>query len=195
MPQSQQCQIWALSATYTTVHGNAASLTHPPWVGSGIEPTPLWMLVGFVTTEPQWELPLYLFSRGTFLSFLFSKWTYCLVSNSWCVLLITPVIIYCKPFSSQERRWAAAFIAELSAAANRNVVKTKSKSHFPTLSSVIPTPGVSCCQPKWKSIQPYLNFYHLVWPLTVLIVNSFTLTNMQNASRTLSFIWIQSEYL
>ena len=35
-PQPQQRQIWATSATYTTAHSNAKSLTH--WVRPGIEP-------------------------------------------------------------------------------------------------------------------------------------------------------------
>ena len=51
----QQCRIQAMSATYTS-HGNAGSLT--PWSRPGIEPASPWILVGFVTTEPPWELPL-----------------------------------------------------------------------------------------------------------------------------------------
>ena len=47
-------QIWAISTTYTIAHGNARSLTY--WVRTGIKPTSSWLLVGFVTTEPQWEL-------------------------------------------------------------------------------------------------------------------------------------------
>ena len=46
-------QIQAVSATYTAAHGNAESLT---WVRPGIEPTSSWILVGFITTEPQQEL-------------------------------------------------------------------------------------------------------------------------------------------
>ena len=45
-PQPQQCRIWAASATYTTVHGNAGSLAH--WARPGIEPTTKWFLVGFI---------------------------------------------------------------------------------------------------------------------------------------------------
>ena len=40
--------------TYITAHGNTGSLTHwvrPQW----IEPASLWILVGFITTEPQWK--------------------------------------------------------------------------------------------------------------------------------------------
>ena len=40
--------------SYTTVHGNARSLTH--WVRPEIEPKSSWMLVRFVNTEPQREL-------------------------------------------------------------------------------------------------------------------------------------------
>ena len=44
-----------MSATYTTVHSNARSLTHR--AGPGIELASSWILVGFVTTEPRQELP------------------------------------------------------------------------------------------------------------------------------------------
>ena len=40
--------------TYTAAHSNAGSLTHS--VGPGIKAAFLWILVGFVTAEPQWEL-------------------------------------------------------------------------------------------------------------------------------------------
>ena len=54
MPQPQQCEIWAMSVTYTTVHGNARSSTH--WAEPGIKPMSSWIPVGFITIEPQWEL-------------------------------------------------------------------------------------------------------------------------------------------
>ena len=50
----KQQGICAVSATCTTAHGNARSLTHR--VGPGIEPVSSWILVGFVTTKPQQEL-------------------------------------------------------------------------------------------------------------------------------------------
>ena len=53
-PQPQPCQIRAMSATYTTAHGNSRSLTY--WARPGIEPTSSWILVGFVTAELQQEL-------------------------------------------------------------------------------------------------------------------------------------------
>ena len=45
-PQPQQHGIWAVSATYTTVHGTTGSLTH--WLRPGIKPASLWMPVRFV---------------------------------------------------------------------------------------------------------------------------------------------------
>ena len=53
MPQPQQCQIWATSATYTTAH-NTRSLTH--WARPGIERESSWILVRFSSAMPQWQL-------------------------------------------------------------------------------------------------------------------------------------------
>ena len=58
----QQCQIWAMTATYTTAHGNIGYLTH--WGRPGIELATSWFLVGFVSTAPQWELLYILFNYG-----------------------------------------------------------------------------------------------------------------------------------
>jgi len=60
-PQPQQHQIRATSATYTTAHSNARSLTHG--ARPGIEPASSWILVGAQPTEPRWELhsPYFLF--------------------------------------------------------------------------------------------------------------------------------------
>ena len=55
IPQPQKRQIQATTASYTTAHGNAESLTQ--WTRPGIELTSSWILVGFVTVEPRWELP------------------------------------------------------------------------------------------------------------------------------------------
>jgi len=52
--QPQQHGIQATFVTYTIAHGNTGSLTH--WVRPGLELMSSWILVGFVTTEPQWEL-------------------------------------------------------------------------------------------------------------------------------------------
>ena len=49
-PQPQQCQIWVVSATHTTAHGNTGSLTH--WARPRIEPASSWILVVYVFAEP-----------------------------------------------------------------------------------------------------------------------------------------------
>ena len=54
-PQPQECRIQATSATHTTAHGKARSFTYGE--SPRIEPATSWILVGFVTTEPQQELP------------------------------------------------------------------------------------------------------------------------------------------
>ena len=68
-PQPEQCQIQAASVTYTGAPSNARSLTHRE--GPRIEPMSSWILVGFVTPEPQWELPQFFFNK---LSFTFLRY-------------------------------------------------------------------------------------------------------------------------
>ena len=60
MPQPQQHQICAASATYTIAPSSARSLIH--WAGPGFESTSSCILVGFMTTEPQGNsrVPFYL---------------------------------------------------------------------------------------------------------------------------------------
>ena len=48
-----------MSATYSTVHSNAGSLTH--WTRPGIKPASSWILVRFIYPEPRQELPLFPF--------------------------------------------------------------------------------------------------------------------------------------
>ena len=50
-PQTQQRQIQATYATYTTGHSKAGLLIY--WVGPGIERTSSWIPVRFVTAQPQ----------------------------------------------------------------------------------------------------------------------------------------------
>ena len=69
-PQPQQRQIRATYATYTTVCGHTRSLIH--WVRPGMEPTSLWILVRFITAEPQWELPVELILISLSLFMIFS---------------------------------------------------------------------------------------------------------------------------
>ena len=66
--QPQQCQIGAVSVTYTTAHTNAGSLTH--YARPGIEPESSWVIV--VTSEPQRELLNELLFFWLFLSKFFS---------------------------------------------------------------------------------------------------------------------------
>ena len=54
MPEPQQHQIQAASATYTTAHSNPRSLTH--WLRPGIKPATWWFLVGFISAAPGQEL-------------------------------------------------------------------------------------------------------------------------------------------
>jgi len=46
-----------MSATYTTAHGKARFPTHSVRPGIGPEPASSWILFGFVSAVPQWELP------------------------------------------------------------------------------------------------------------------------------------------
>ena len=70
-PQPQQCRIWAESAIYTTAHGNAGSSTH--WVRPGMEPASSWMLVRYVSAEPQQKLPRYILPYTVHL-YLYRLW-------------------------------------------------------------------------------------------------------------------------
>ena len=56
-PQPQPHRIQATSPPYTTAHGNNGSLTH--WTRPENEPASSWILIGFVTTEPSWELSVW----------------------------------------------------------------------------------------------------------------------------------------
>ena len=80
---AKEHQIWAISVTDTIAHGNTGSLTH--WAGLGIEPESSWILVGFVTAEPQQELGgLGYFSPTRFLlSSLFYSFSYQFHSLGW----------------------------------------------------------------------------------------------------------------
>ena len=62
--QPLQRQIQATSATYTTAHINAGSLTH--WGRPGMEPATSWFLVGLISTEPRWKLLLLDFKKAIY---------------------------------------------------------------------------------------------------------------------------------
>ena len=54
--------VGSASVTYTTAHSNAGCLTHLS--RPGIEPVSSWIIVGFVTAEPQWELLTYFYFQS-----------------------------------------------------------------------------------------------------------------------------------
>ena len=68
--------------TYTTDNSNARSLTH--WAGSGIKPTSSWILVEFVTAEPQQEFLNSLFSSSYTFILL---WNFYVKKEHYCILI------------------------------------------------------------------------------------------------------------
>ena len=114
MPQPQQCEIWAMSVTYMTVHGNARSSTH--WAEPGIKPMSSWIPVGFITIEPQWELlGGDFYHRVVLTSLIITKQQQ---SDSCYRWLPISVRIYClaqegggsrRPFSSHVCHWGMPF--------------------------------------------------------------------------------------
>ena len=105
--QPQQRGIRAASATYTTAHGNAGSLTH--WERPGIESATLWFSVGFVnhwattgTPKKTYLKNFLFFSFFFFFGHAFGMWK-CpgQGSNQSCSCRPTP-----KP--QQHQIWAAS---------------------------------------------------------------------------------------
>ena len=118
MPQPREHRIRAVSVTYTTAHGNTRSITH--WVRPGIEPASSWILVGFISAEPQWELLICNFYIWPFLYLLKNVY-----SNSFNVfdfqfyhlylfkslfLLIKFLPYYCFVFSHFTACWVIFFV-------------------------------------------------------------------------------------
>ena len=99
--QPQQCGIWASSGTYTTVHGNAGSLTY--WVGPGIKPKSAWILVKFVSAEPPRGLPESFFWACWMRKINSSPLYFCVSSKqaecrsqAFCKGQLRMVLIYCS---------------------------------------------------------------------------------------------------
>ena len=87
MPQPQQCQIRAVSVTYTTAHSSAGSLTH--LVRPGIKSMFLWLLVRFISSVPQWELPgVFDFAKAFSASIEMIMWFLTFLLLMWCMTLI-----------------------------------------------------------------------------------------------------------
>ena len=72
LPQLQQHQIWAVSETYTTAHGNTGSLTH--WEGPRIKSASSWLLVGFVNHYAMMGTPRSLISSSIALFISYWMW-------------------------------------------------------------------------------------------------------------------------
>ena len=78
MLEPQQHGIQAVSATFTTAHGNARSLAH--WARPGIKPASSWILVRFTSTEPWQELQYHFLWNSAGLP------PPLLAITSWCLL-------------------------------------------------------------------------------------------------------------
>ena len=85
-------------------HGSARSLTH--WVGQGIKPASLWILIGFIPAELQQELLTYQFEKFTY-KFLISLYRIISLSDSFSSrlyeLIIVIVIIIILPLTKSGR--------------------------------------------------------------------------------------------
>ena len=77
-PEPQQLGIQASSATYTTAHGNARSLTH--WARPGIELVTSWFLVGFVNHWATMGTPGFSLKWWKYLR----TWQRWWLHNVWC---------------------------------------------------------------------------------------------------------------
>ena len=61
MPQPQEHQI--PSQLFDLYHSSWQHWILNPWVGPRIKPTSSWLLVGFISAEPWWELPIKIFKN------------------------------------------------------------------------------------------------------------------------------------
>ena len=109
-PQPQQLRLRAECASYTAAHGNAGSQTH--WARLGIEHTFSWILVVFVSTTPQQELPMFVF----LIKLLFIVWFLIPKHFYWTVLLtlllrflhsFTHLFIHCWMLAMHEPQYQA----------------------------------------------------------------------------------------
>ena len=130
--QSQQHDIWAMSATYTTTHNNAGSLNH--WVWPGIKPTTSWMLVRFVTTEPWWELLFICFGLN-FIHYMVCK----IFSHSFCRLtfhFVNCFLCYAEAFDFDVVLFIDfSFVVCTICVTKKLLLKPILRSFFPTLFS------------------------------------------------------------
>ena len=114
MPEPQQLRIWAMSATYTTAHGNDGSVTY--WGRPGIEPETSCFLVGFyfsisVHATPEifffFLLSLLNLSSTLLPAFFFFFKSFTSISSLFIVQILLPVNQIFSLFwiSFKFRRW------------------------------------------------------------------------------------------
>ena len=84
-PQPQQHQMGATSATYTVAQGNTRSLTHK--ARPGIECGSSWLLLRFVSSEPQQEFPKPYFKNSFPTFHSFQSWE-CLNFFLFCFVFV-----------------------------------------------------------------------------------------------------------
>ena len=83
-----ESELQLLAYTTATAHSNAKSLTH--WAKPGIEPTSSWILVSFITAEPQQELPKNWFFNKVLTAI---QWKNIILTNDKKILSISWTII------------------------------------------------------------------------------------------------------
>ena len=80
-----------MSANYTTAHGNTGSLTH--WARPGIESASSWILVRFLSSEPQQELSTFNL-YFTFGKFMFLCFTFTFVHHFSIWIIYFCIVLY-----------------------------------------------------------------------------------------------------
>ena len=87
-PQPQKHKFRAASATHTTAHSNARSLTH--WAIPGIKPATSWFLVGIISAVPWWKFHLCPFFNHVFLVELYKFFIYFIFIFFFFVFFLGP---------------------------------------------------------------------------------------------------------
>ena len=87
----------SVSVTYTTAHPNAGSLTH--WVGPGIEPTSLWILVGFVTHWATRRTPYPVCFKRSYFGIMCDCFVFFLYASSLWEYTCVPLLVRTNHFS------------------------------------------------------------------------------------------------
>ena len=72
------------TSQHTAAWGGAGSLTH--WARPKIKPKSSWIVVGFITTEPQWELLAYTVWMWIIVHMYFQYLSSCVILSKWTLL-------------------------------------------------------------------------------------------------------------